>query len=331
MGLCGCSLSTLVQMPGPVDSLTASVHAGPTAACLYPTEWVSIAGNTVNMSHLLSSWLSYEQQAGTVTLLSCLRYKFHCWLSPCWARPCLVWYRPSQEQVSMDNANSGMSMGTLWGSENHVSFDTGHFWKQQEAMFDLLRNGSHFFPCPTDWCMEKEQKRQIFSVFNIGMSSVTLMEMIALLDICSVQGLVNFSTWAMGDRKVAQTQARNPHLWKSIADNPWQHWLSFLLVLVPEFKIYILLILWYYYLFSRPLHMLASLKLKYSPCLGKGNVICESHSDTYFIYVTSWGLWVLDLGFSCLIPLWVFMAESAEKVTAYTVPCVYLPVPQSTR
>lgn len=204
------------------------------------------------------------------------------------------------------------------------------FGNSKKQCLIFLRNGSHFFPCPTDWCMEKEQ-RQIFSVFNMGMSSVTLMEMIALLDICSVQGLVNFSTWAMWDRKVAQTQARNSHLWKSIADNPWQHWLSFLLVLVPEFKIYILLILWYYYLFSRPLHMLASLKLKYSPCLGKGNVICESHSDTYFIYVTFWGLWVLDLGFSCLIPLWVFMAESAEKVTAYTVPCVYLPVPQSTR
>lgn len=51
----------------------------------------------------------------------------------------------------------------------------------------------------------------------------------------------------------------------------------------------------------------------------------------YFTYVTSWGLWVLDLDFSCLIPHWVCIAESSGKVTAYTVPCVYLPVPQSTR
>lgn len=99
-----------------------------------------------------------------------------------------------------------------------------------------------------------------------------------------------------------------------MADNSSQHWLSFLRGLVPEFSIYILHVL-LLILFSRPLHMLASLKLKYNPCPGKGNVIRESHSDTYFTYVTSWGLWALDLGFSCLIPCWGSKAESAENVT----------------
>lgn len=99
-----------------------------------------------------------------------------------------------------------------------------------------------------------------------------------------------------------------------MADNSSQHWLSFLRGLVPEFSIYILHVL-LLILFSRPLHMLASLKLKYNTCPGKGNVIRESHSDTYFTYVTSWGLWALDLGFSCLIPCWGCKAESAENVT----------------
>jgi len=61
--------------------------------------------------------------------------------------------------------------------------------------------------------------------------------------------------------------------------------------------------------------MLARLKLKHNPCPGKGSVIPESHSDTYCMYVTSRGLWALDLGFSCLIPCWGGKAESAEKVT----------------
>lgn len=46
------------------------------------------------------------------------------------------------------------------------------------------------------------------------------------------------------------------------------------------------------------------LKTEIQPLPWQGQCfICENQSDTYFAYVTSWGLWVLDLDFSCLIPL----------------------------
>lgn len=252
--------------------------------CVYPTERVSIAGNSVRVSPLLSSsFLSWFplQEAGTVTLLLCLRYKFHCWLSPS-----LVWYSqgiiPGRYPWTVQILEW---VGGLCESEKILPVLTyGIFGNSKEQCLIFLRNGSLFFPCLPDWCMEKEQRRQKCSVFNTG---IILYWWKWLPDLIFIQckDWWNFSAWTVWDRKMEQTQARNSHLWEPIADNSWQHSLSFLLGLVLEFRIYILLIWLYYYLFSRPLHMLASLKLKYSPCLGKGNVICENHSDTSLMWL----------------------------------------------
>lgn len=97
---------------------------------------------------------------------------------------------------------------------------------------------------------------------------------------------------------LAPAQASKPSLWEPIADNSCQCWLSVLVGLVPVFSIYFAYIL--LILFSRSLHMLASLKLKYSPCPGKGNVIHERHSDTYINLCDFLGLVGVWFGFQLL-------------------------------